>query len=115
MSAIANELARMECLLLLFLPSPSLRVKLSALGAKGLARMQCRPALVVREVSVVSDTRLSCMSEISTWLAVKSLLLSVSAPRIVTFSLAGSSSSSFGLPAALPFSDKVFRQGAVLT
>ena len=57
--ALANRLARMECLLLLLLPSSSLRVELSALGAKGLARMQCRPALVAREVFVVSETRLS--------------------------------------------------------
>ena len=56
-SAAANGLARMRCLLPELVLPVGLRGHTFALGAKGLARMQCRPALVLdaRGVSLLQS------------------------------------------------------------
>ena len=50
-----------------------LRGDTSALRAKGLARMQCRPVLVLdaRRVSLHSEIHSSCLPEVSAWLPEK--------------------------------------------
>ena len=50
-----------------------LRGDTAALGAKGLAQMQCRPMLVLdaHGVSLYFEIRLSCLPEVSAWLPEK--------------------------------------------